>query len=238
MGRAKLYLIPNLLGENVAVQHVIPSGHVETIKKIRHFAVEHIKDARRLLVRLGLKELIDQSEFFEINKHSDQAISSKIIQQALTGHDIGIISDAGCPGIADPGAELVSLAHQNKIQVVPLVGPSSILLALIASGFNGQSFAFTGYLERDKNKRIQAIKELESQSMRLKQTQLFMETPYRNEALFEDLIQHLNGNTQLSIACDISLDTEFIRTQRIADWKKSGKPNLNKRPAIFSILAY
>jgi 16S rRNA (cytidine1402-2'-O)-methyltransferase len=235
MAKSKIYLIPNLLGEGASIHASIPTHNIEIVKSLRHFVVEHIKDARRLFVKLGLKEIIDQSEFYELNNQSDPQAAYEIIQEAEKGINFGIISDAGCPGIADPGAGVVKLAHQKGIQVIPLVGPSSILLAVMASGLNGQSFAFNGYIDRDKTRRNSIIRFLEDKCKKENQTQVFMETPYRNEALFEDLLKVLNPNTNLSIACDISLPSEYIKTRKIIDWKKSPKQNLNKRPAIFSI---
>lgn len=237
MSVAKLYLIPNLLGVDADINLSFPSGNKEIIKSIRHFAVEHIKDARRFLVKYGLKEKIDQSTFIELNKRSELENLNELLDFLMNGHSVGIISDAGCPGIADPGAQLVELAHQNKIDVIPLIGPSSILLALISSGFNGQSFTFHGYLDRDQSKRKKTIQELESNSRRNQSTQLFMETPYRNEALFEDLIAELNDKTKLCLAVDISLKSAFIRSKSIRSWKTEKKPSIHKRPAIFLISA-
>lgn len=235
MSKPEILLIPNLLGEQAEQSTSLPQELALQIQSIRVFAVEHVKDARRLLVKIGLKEIIDQSQFFEINKRTDPSDYLEIIEQAKQGNSIGIISDAGCPGVADPGSILVALAHENNIKVKPLVGPSSILLALMAAGFNGQSFAFTGYLGREKSDRIKSLKALELLSSQKKQTQLFMETPYRNEALFDDILNSLNPSTLLSIACDLTLDSEFIDTKSIAKWKKSPKPKLHKRPAIFSL---
>ncbi|KAA3651451.1 MAG: SAM-dependent methyltransferase [Bacteroidetes bacterium] len=237
MKKASIYLIPNLLGDEANINASIPSHNIEIISSLRHFVVEHIKDARRFLVKIGLKDLINQSEFFELNNQSDPRAAYDIIQVAAEGNDMGIISDAGCPGIADPGAGVVHLAHQKGMRVVPLIGPSSILLAVMASGFNGQSFAFNGYIDRDKSRRASVIRFLEEKASKENQTQVLMETPYRNEALFDDLINTLNPNTLLSIACDISLPTEYIKTRKVMDWKKEPKQNLQKRPAIFSISA-
>lgn len=237
MKKPSIYLIPNLLGSEGNIDASIPEHNKQIIAGLRTFAVEHVKDARRFLVKLGLKEIIDQSEFYELNNQSDPRAAYDIIQIVAQGNDLGIISDAGCPGIADPGAGIVHLAHQKNINVVPLVGPSSILLAVMASGFSGQSFAFNGYLDRDKNRRPSVIRFLENKAIKESQTQVFMETPYRNEALFQDLLRSLNPSTQLSIACDISLPTEYIKTQKVSDWKKGNKPSLQKRPAIFSISA-
>lgn len=232
MSKASLYLIPNLLGADGNVDRSLPVFNHSIINQISHFAVEHIKDARRFLVKCDLKHKIDSSEFEEINKHSSDESYQRIESWLSQGHDVGIISDAGCPGIADPGSRLVEWAHQNQIKLVPLVGPSSIFLALMASGMNGQSFAFHGYLEKDNHQRKLQMKEMEVKCK--KQTQIFMETPYRNEALFKELINTLNSSTELCIATDVTLKSEEIIRLPIQQWKKR-KINLNKRPTIFLI---
>jgi len=167
---AKLYLVPNLLGEAASIGNSLPAAHASTIKSINHFAVEHLKNSRRFLVKCGLKAKINQSTFYEINKHSPDETYSRLLKLLKKGESIGIISDAGCPGIADPGTKLVELAHQNEVEVIPLIGPSSILLALIGSGFNGQSFTFHGYLPREKSKRINKLKAMEEESIQSGQT--------------------------------------------------------------------
>lgn len=237
MNKARVYLIPNTLGTEVSIEASLPGYNAEVIESLNHFAVEHIKDARRFLVKCNLKHKIDTSEFYELNKKSEQKEIEEILKQLKAGHSVGIISDAGCPGIADPGARLVNLAHENNIQVVPLIGPSSILLAIIASGLNGQSFTFHGYLDRDSNIRGSQIKQLETESRKSKHTQLFMETPYRNESLFEDLMKQLSDETKVCVAADISLPTAYIRTKRVSEWKKLQRPSFQKRPAIFLLLA-
>lgn len=238
MNKAKVFLIPNFLGLEVKVQSAFPSENVNTIEDLSHFAIENIKDARRFLVRIGLKSKIDESEFYDLDKRSTVQDIQPIIERLKAGNSVGIISDAGCPGIADPGSLLVAEAHKNNIPVVPLVGPSSILLALMASGFNGQSFAFKGYLNRDKSQRVKELKEIESLSVRNGETQIFMETPYRNDALWEDLLKNLNPSTKLCIAANVNTPQEFIKTKSIIDWRKSNKVNLSKIPAIFLISAY
>lgn len=235
MSPAKVYLIPNLLGSEASVSYSIPTENINIIKSLSHFAVENLRESRRFLVKIGLKEKIDQSEFFELNKRSDAQSLSPILEAIKNGHSIGIISDAGCPGIADPGAILVDLAHQHKVKVVPLIGPSSILLALIASGFNGQSFTFHGYLNRDSNARAKELKSLENAVRSKGSTQIFMETPYRNDDLYNALLKNLSGTTKLCIAANISLANEFIQSQSITDWKKRGKFSINKQAAIFLI---
>ncbi|MEQ8909560.1 MAG: SAM-dependent methyltransferase [Vicingaceae bacterium] len=230
--KPKLYLIPNLLGSDGKLNKALPSYNLEVIQSLNHFAVEHIKDCRRFFVRCGLKSKIDKSEFVELNKRSDENQFAEITKWMNAGHSVGIVSDAGCPGIADPGSKLVQWAHENRFPVEPLIGPSSILLALIGSGMNGQSFSFHGYLDRDGNQRKKQVQQMEVHCKQ--QTQLFMETPYRNEALMEDLLKYLHPNTSLCVAVDLSLASEEIRRASIAEWRKM-KIKLHKRPAIFLI---
>jgi 16S rRNA (cytidine1402-2'-O)-methyltransferase len=228
----KVYLIPTTLGES-EIGSVIPNNVVEIVKKIKVFIIEDIRTARRYLRKLDRTFDIDSCVFFEINKHTKSIELSKFFA-TNNKTDIGIISEAGCPGIADPGADVVKLAHEKNMQVVPLVGPSSILMALISSGFNGQNFAFVGYIPINKKDRIAKILELEARSLKENQTQIFIETPFRNSYLFDDIVNTCSKNTKLCIATDISLDTEFIKTKSIDDWKKN-KPNLEKRPTVFLI---
>lgn len=234
--KGKLFLIPTTLGES-EINSVIPAKLNETVEQLDHFIVENIRTARRYIRKLSSTKNIDNITFYELNKHTDAEEISKYLKVVEEGEDIGIISEAGNPGIADPGADIVSIAHKKNIKVVPLVGPSSILLALISSGMNGQNFAFNGYLPIKQNERIQKIKNLEKRSKHENQSQIFMETPYRNMKMFEDIISSCNNNTKLCIACDISLHTEFIKTKTISEWKKN-KQALNKRPAIFIIHSY
>ncbi|HRW62505.1 MAG TPA: SAM-dependent methyltransferase [Bacteroidales bacterium] len=232
----KIYLIPTTLGES-PVDRVIPNYVIEIINTTNHYIVENIKTARRYLIKAGIKTKIDDLTFYELNKHSSPEEYTNYLEAIKKGENIGIISEAGTPGVADPGAEIVSIAHQLNIEVVPLVGPSSILLSVMASGLNGQSFAFVGYLPIQKNERIKRIKELERRSQLENQTQVFIETPYRNNHLIEDILSHCSAETRLCIAADISLDTEFIKTKTVKEWKQS-VPNLHKRPAIFLIHKY
>lgn len=225
------------MGKEAAIEASIPADNLKIIQQLNHFAVENIKDARRFLVRCNLKFKIDESEFFELNKDSGHQEISQLISILNKGNSIGIISDAGCPGIADPGAKLVEAAHINNIEVIPLVGPSSILLALIASGFNGQSFAFHGYLPRSEEERAKRLLQMENSSRKEHQTQIFMETPYRNEVLFEDVLKHLSSKTQIGVAADLTLPSQYIKSQTIEKWKKETRPSLHKRPAIFLLLA-
>ena len=232
MTKAKVYLIPNTLGDSSPDQ-IFGKQLLDVLNQTSYYIVEHEREARRFLVKMGLKEKLEQITFFVLNKHTNEQDISSFLNPVVKGHHVGIISDAGCPGIADPGADVVKLAHQKNIRVVPLVGPSSILLALIGSGLGGQAFSFNGYLSKDQNSRIKDIKKLESISA--KSTQIFMETPYRNMAILEDLLNTLSEGTNLCIACDLTLQTEYIVTKRAGDWKKTNIPNLNKRPCIFLI---
>lgn len=230
---ASLYLIPTTLGES-ETEHVIPSEVSFITRDIKYFIVENIRTARRYLRKMDPQLNIDELHFFELNQHTDSLVTAQYLNPIIEGFDVGIISEAGCPGIADPGAEVVKQAHLKQIRVIPLVGPSSILLSLMASGMNGQNFAFIGYIPVKPTERVKAIKEIEKRSINEKQTQIFIEAPYRNTQLINDLIHTLNDQTRLCIACDITLDSEYIKTQTVAQWKK-GVPDLNKRPAIFLI---
>jgi 16S rRNA (cytidine1402-2'-O)-methyltransferase len=230
---SSLYLIPTTLGESDTTR-VIPSDVSAIVKNIKYFIVENIRTARRYLRKMDPQLNIDELQFFELNQHTDGTVITEYLRPILEGYDVGIISEAGCPGIADPGAEVVKLAHTRQIRVIPLVGPSSILLSLMASGMNGQNFAFIGYIPVKPAERVKAIKEIERRSGFEKQTQIFIEAPYRNTQLINDLINTLSDQTRLCIACDITLETEYIKTLTVAQWKK-GVPDLNKRPAIFLI---
>ncbi len=227
-----LYLIPNTLGE-CNVEQVLPTANLAITRKIKHFIVEDIRTARRFLKKIDKEINIDELQFYTLNKHTSQEEISGYLSPLKNGANIGIISEAGCPAIADPGAEIVRIAQAQNYKVVPLVGPSSILLALMASGFNGQSFAFVGYLPIQANERVQMLKQLEKRAQYEKQSQLFIETPYRNMKMLEDILNTCQPKTQLCIACDITLETEYIKTKSIAGWKKEKLPDLNKRPCIF-----
>lgn len=227
-----LYLIPVPLAENATAKSFTPYL-VDTINQIKEYIVENSKTARHFLKEAGLK--IPQSELIihDYGKHKrDAADVDTFFSGLLAGHDVGLMSEAGCPGIADPGAEIVALAHQKGIKVVPLAGPSSILLALMASGFNGQSFAFQGYLPIDKAQRAAKLKELENLSARYQQTQLFIETPFRNNALLEEILKSCHPQTKLCIACNLTAQDEMVQTKTIAAWKKQ-VPDLHKKPVIF-----
>ena len=226
----KLYLLPNTLG-NADVNGVIPAEVLVCIQKLHIFASENPQNTRRFLKKINKAIVLDELTFLELNEHTTQREIESYIPY-LEKEDVGIISEAGCPGIADPGAELVALAHQHGYPVVPLVGPSSILLALIASGLNGQNFSFNGYLPIKQHERQKCLKNYERQSATENRTQIFIETPYRNQKLFEEMLHTLNPQTKLSIACDITNENEYIKTMKIQDWRKE-KPEIHKRPAIF-----
>jgi len=231
-----LYLLPCTLGDTPAEQ-VLPQHVIDIARRLKHFVVEQPKTTRQFLSALKPEHPIQSLHFATLNEHTESRELEGLLAPLLAGEDVGIVSEAGCPGIADPGADLVNLAHRRGIRVVPLVGPSSILLALMASGLNGQCFAFHGYLpvaEADRNK---AIAALEAESAKRKQTQMFIETPYRNEKLFAALLTRCRPQTLLCVACDITLPGEQIQTRSIAQWKTQPPPQLNKRPSLFLLLA-
>src|SRR5665647_3261952 len=230
-----LYLIPCTLGDTPAC-HVLPQHVIDIARTLQHYVVEQPKTARQFLSALKHEQPIQSLHFATLNEHTAASELPELLAPLLTGQDVGIISEAGCPGIADPGGELVNLAHRKGIRVVPLVGPSSILLALMASGLNGQCFAFHGYLPIAEAERNRMISKLEADSARLKQTQLFIETPYRNEKMFGALLAQCRSETQLCVATDITLSGEQIRTHSIAQWKSQPMPQLNKRPSLFLLL--
>lgn len=229
----KIYLIPTTLGE-VDPMDVLPQTVKRTIELINDYIVENEKTARRFIKSIQPEKVQASLRLSALNKHTEVSEHIKMIQPCLEGKNVGILSEAGCPGIADPGAVIVKLAHEKGIQVVPLVGPSSILLALMASGMNGQSFAFNGYLPIDKSEKKSALKALEKLSFDKNQSQSFIETPYRNNKMLEDLLQILNPSTHLCVATDITLPTEFIKTKKVSEWKKA-KVDLHNRPTIFII---
>ncbi|GHU90617.1 S-adenosylmethionine-dependent methyltransferase [Bacteroidia bacterium] len=231
--QAFLYLIPVPLGET-PVDQVLPAYNREIILKIRHFIVENERTARRFLKKTDASINIDELTFYLLNKHTSPQVLSDYLKPVMEGNPVGIISEAGCPAIADPGADVVAMAQQKNIRVVPLVGPSSILMALMASGFNGQNFAFHGYLPIDADQRTKAIRQYEQRIYSENQTQLFIETPYRNEKLVEDFIRTCKPSTKLCIAADITCETEYIKTRNLAEWKRQA-PDLSKRPCLFLI---
>ncbi len=231
--KGNLYLIPCTLGDTPPLE-VLPLLVKKAVEEIDYYIVEHEKNARRFIKSISPRKSQPDLHFSQINKFTDEAEIPTMLSPCHDGFDIGVLSDAGCPGVADPGALAVAAAHRQGISVVPLVGPSSILLALMASGFNGQNFAFNGYLPIDKRERKQEIKRLERISGELNQSQLFIETPYRNNQLLESILTTVMPGTQLCVACDITLPTEYIRTMPASVWSKT-KVDLNKRPTIFII---
>lgn len=227
-------LIPTFLGE-AEYQSVMPERIRTEIERLRFFAVENEKTARRYIKKVVPAAIIDELTFFPIGKHSTEEDILHCIEPCMKGHDVGIISEAGVPAVADPGAAVVALAHTKNIRVVPLSGPSSILMGLMASGLSGQNFAFNGYLPIGKAERRARLRELESIALRGASAQIFIETPFRNVQMFSDVIEALSPRTMLCIACDISTQNEYIRTMSIGEWKKMGVPDINKRPSIFII---
>lgn len=228
---ATLYLIPTSLGDT-AFEKILPANNTVIVSAIKHFIVEDVRTARRFLKKTNPAINIDELTFYTLNQHTSPEAISDFLKPLYDGYDVGVISEAGCPAIADPGADVVAIAQRCGFKVVPLVGPSSILLALMASGFNGQSFAFVGYLPIQPADRAKALKKLESRVYAESQSQLFIETPYRNMKMLDEIINTCRPDTKLCIAVDITLDSEFIQTKSLKDWKKQ-LPNLNKRPCIF-----
>ncbi|OHX13210.1 SAM-dependent methyltransferase [Chromobacterium sphagni] len=229
-----LFLIPAPLGDENAAW--LPEGERAKVVHITHFVVEAEKTARKHLKALGVAAPIRELAMDTLNEHTKPAEVSALLAPLKAGHDVGLISEAGCPAVADPGAQLVALAHQHGIRVEPLIGPSSILLALMASGANGQCFAFHGYLPVDAAEKAKAVKELELRSRKNNETQLFIETPYRNNALLQQLRETLAPTTRLAVACDLTLPTQTIVSHPVRDWPQNA-PDLHKRPAIFVIHA-
>ena len=231
-----LYMIPVSLGDG-NLGKVLPAEVMQLVQNLEYFVVENEKSARRFLSTIKTNKPVRELNFQLLNEHTDDKDLPKLITPLLAGYDIGMLSEAGCPGIADPGAALAAIAHRKGARVTPLVGPSSILLGLMASGFNGQQFTFLGYLPSDKSARISKLKDIERQSERLNQTQIFIETPYRNQHMLEDILSNCNPTTRLCIAKNVSLETELVISKTIAEWKKSELPDLHKQPTVFLLLA-
>jgi 16S rRNA (cytidine1402-2'-O)-methyltransferase len=229
--KGTLYLVPNTLG-NPDTSATIPTGITPLVNSIEVYIVEDRRNARRYLKKLNRTINIDRLTFHELNEHTPMEEVPSFLEQAEKGKDIAVISEAGVPGVADPGAAVVRIAHEKGIRVVPLTGPSSILLSLMASGLNGQSFCFHGYLPIKRPDRIRKIREIEQLALRKNETQLFMEAPYRNDGLLSDILQSCKSSTLLCIAADITLESEFIFTRTVAEWLTK-KPALHKRPVIF-----
>lgn len=235
MDKGKLYLIPSPLGDNDPSE-VIPSPVLESLAGFRTFVVEEVRTARRYLSRAGLKGKIGDLEFYELNEHTDNATIEGYLRLFDDGNNVALISEAGLPAVADPGAQLVALAHSHGIEVVPAVGPSSLMLALMASGLNGQSFAFCGYIPTKSDERRNRLRTLEKISGQLRQTQILIETPYRNDSLFADILSVCAPSTRVCVAANITMPDAFIRTMKVAQWKKEGLI-IGKRPCVFLILA-
>lgn len=231
--KGKIYLIPTTLGETSPLE-VLPLSVKKVVEETDYYIVENEKSARHFIKHICPGKSQPGLKLFLLNKFTEDVELPEFLQPCFEGKNVGILSEAGCPGIADPGASIVCLAHKKGIRVVPLIGPSSILLAMMASGMNGQSFTFNGYLPIDKTERKKEVKRLEKLSQERNQSQLFIETPYRNNALLEDLTNTLSPETMLCIACDITLPTEFIVTKTVNLWKNN-RPDLHKRPSLFII---
>lgn len=234
MNTPALYLIPVTLGDT-PIEKVLPAHNREVILSIRHFIVEEVRTARRFLKAVERSIDIDSLTFYPMGKHADAALFSRYLEPLRKGESVGVISEAGCPAIADPGADIVAIAQREGLRVVPLVGPSSILLAVMASGFNGQSFAFHGYLPIDNNARSKRLKQLEARSAAEHQTQLFIETPYRNARIIADILNACQPTTRLCIAAGLTTEQEYVCTRTIREWKQTRLPDLAKIPAIFAI---
>lgn len=231
-----LYMIPCPISDQTDVYDVVPEANRRVMDSLDYFIVENVRSARRFLSKARIQRKIDELEFVELNEHTvaGQAVES-MVKPLLEGRSAGVISEAGVPGVADPGALVVEACHRKGIRVVPLVGPSSILLAVMASGLNGQSFAFNGYLPVKPPERSKAIKALERRAHTENQSQVFIEAPYRNVKLMEQMLQVCGAETKLTVACDITSPDEFIVTRSVAQWRKCGVPDIAKRPTIFII---
>ena len=226
-----LYLLPVTLGDT-PLDKVLPSYNLEVIAHIRHFIVEDVRSARRFLKKVNKEFDIDSMTFYPLNKHTSPADISGYLKPLQEGKPMGVISEAGCPAVADPGADVVAIAQQKNLKVVPLVGPSSIILSVMASGFNGQSFSFNGYLPIEAGERAKKLKQLEQRVYTEQQTQLFIETPYRNSRLMEDILHHCRPQTKLCIAANITCEDQYIKTQSVKNWQ-GHLPDLSKTPCIF-----
>lgn len=231
-----LYLLPVTLGDD-RLTSALPADVIVLAQQLDTFVVENEKTARRFLGLIKTVKPVRELEMLVLNEHTADKELPALLAPLLAGKDVGLMSEAGCPGIADPGARLAELAHRKGIRVAPLVGPSSILLGLMASGLNGQRFAFLGYLPSDKAERIKQLKELEKTSQRQRETQVFIETPYRNQHMLEDILAHCQPQTRLCVASNVSLENELIISRPIAEWRKAILPDLHKQPTVFLLLA-
>jgi 16S rRNA (cytidine1402-2'-O)-methyltransferase len=235
MSSGKLYLIPTPLGEGDPAR-VLPASVLEIIPTLSCFVVEELRTARRFLSAAGLKGKIDTLEFHELNEHTDPRQVEPLASLFDNGRNVGLLSEAGLPAVADPGALLVALCHRHNIEVVPLVGPSSLMMALMASGLNGQSFAFVGYIPAKTEERRAALRNLEKRSASARQTQILIETPYRNDSLLSDMLSCLSGNTRVCVAANLTCEDQFICTRTVAQWK-AHPVIIGKRPCVFLILS-
>ena len=227
-----LYLLPVTLGDT-AIDKVLPAYNAGIIREIKHFIVEDVRSARRFLKKVDREIDIDTLSFYPLNKHTSPEDISGYLNPLAEGHSMGVISEAGCPAVADPGADVVAIAQRRNLKVVPLVGPSSIILSVMASGFNGQSFAFHGYLPIEPNERSKRLKELEGRIYSEHQTQLFIETPYRHHKMLDDILKACRPQTKLCIAANITCEGEYIKTRTVKEWKGTALPDLSKIPCIF-----
>ena len=234
MKRGVIYMIPCPIADHNSVWEVLPESNRKIMDSLDYFIVENTRSARRFLSKAGVARPIEELEFVELNEHTTSPSDvERMLKPILEGRSAGVISEAGVPGIADPGADIVALAHRNGIRVVPLVGPSSIVMVMMASGQNGQSFAFVGYLPIKEGERAQRIKQLERRAQQENQAQIFIEAPYRNLKLMDSLLKTLSPKMRLSVAADITSENEYIVTRTIEEWKRSPKPEIEKRPTIF-----
>ena len=234
MSAGVIYMIPCPISDERGVWDVLPKANLDVMNSLDYFIVENTRSARRFLSKAGVERRIEELEFVELNEHTTSAAEiEKMLKPVLAGRSAGVISEAGVPGVADPGADIVALAHRKGVRVVPLVGPSSILMSVMASGLNGQSCAFVGYIPVKDAERAKRIKELERRAKEENQAQLFIEAPYRNVKLFEALVKSLAPKLRLTIAADITSPAEYIKTLTVEEWRKCGVPDIAKRPTIF-----
>ena len=236
MTHGTLYLIPVPLG-HISPEASLPGPVLERIHGLTHFVVENAKSARAFLKAAGTEQPLQALQLEELNEHTRPDALDRLLAPLRAGHDLGLLSEAGCPAVADPGANLVALAQSEGMRVVPLIGPSSLVLALMASGLNGQRFAFQGYLPAKDAERAKTLRELEAESRKRGQTQIFIETPYRNRQLFERILQTCQPGTRITLATDLSLPGESVRTLTVDQWKKETPPEIERRPSVFLLLA-
>lgn len=234
MAAGVIYMIPCPISDERGVWDVLPKANLDVMNSLDYFIVENTRSARRFLSKAGIERKIDELEFVELNEHTTAATEvERMLKPILAGRSAGVISEAGVPGVADPGADIVALAHRKGVRVVPLVGPSSILMSVMASGLNGQSFAFVGYLPVKEGERVKRLKELERRAREENQAQLFIEAPYRNVKLFDSLVKSLAPKLRVTIAADITSPEEYIKTLTVEEWRRCGVPDIAKRPTIF-----